>query len=432
MSAFLGMRGDGDWTTNQRPENWRQMMLYLYPNGSAPLTALMSMMGSESTDDPAFHWWTKTLPEQGGAVTGVFTDAQLSAAATSAAYAAGQVLYFQMAAANASEFREGHQGMAQKGSDFHFSYVGKVLDVVQNGSSSFVAMRLLEAVSITYPINSTNLLDVSGNMNPEGGTMPSALSYNPTEYFNYTQIFRTPLSITRTARKTRLRTGNGYVEAKRESLELHAIEMEKAFLFSVRSSGLGTNGKPERSTYGLRNFIIDNAPQNTDTYATNASYVDLPWASTSGGVKWLNEKLEQIFRFGSNQKMGLIGNLALLGIQRLAEASADINITPTTVAYGQRVLEWFTPFGTLFLKTHPIMSQKQALRQDLMIFEPENIKYRYVDDTFFVEDPQDRRNRNNSRDGTEEEYITEAGAEFHFPATMGYLSGLGVDGVCVS
>ncbi len=428
MAAFLGMRGDGDWATNQRPENWRQMIMLLYPNGSAPLTAILSMLGAESTDDPTYHWWTKDLPAQGGAVSNVFTDAGLSAAAPSTAIAAGVTLYFQLAESVADEFREGHQAMAQKGSDFHFAYVGKVTDVVKNGVSSYIALRLLEAVTSTYPVWSTDFLDVIGNMNPEGATMPNAIAYNPVEFFNYTQIFRTPLSITRTARKTRLRTGNGYQEAKREALELHAIEMEKAFMFSVRSTGTGSNGKPERSTWGLRDFILTNATSNVSNYQTSPGYGSVGWTAAAGGIKWLNEKLEIIFRHGSNEKLGLIGNQGLLGLNRLAQADASINITPLTVSYGIRVLEWITPFGTLFLKTHPLMSHRQALRRDVMIIEPDKLKYRYIDDTFFVSDPQDRKNRNNSRDGTEEEFITEAGMELHHPKAFGYLSGLGLDG----
>lgn len=52
---FLGMRGTGDWVTDQRPMNWRKQILKLYPNGQAPLTAILSMMGSESVNDPQFH-----------------------------------------------------------------------------------------------------------------------------------------------------------------------------------------------------------------------------------------------------------------------------------------------------------------------------------------------------------------------------------------
>ena len=51
MAGFLGMRGSGDWATDQRPYNWREMILRSYPNGTAPLTAMMSMFSSEKTDD---------------------------------------------------------------------------------------------------------------------------------------------------------------------------------------------------------------------------------------------------------------------------------------------------------------------------------------------------------------------------------------------
>src|SRR5215469_4439331 len=63
--AIQGLRTDENFLTTQRPQNWRQTMLLLYPNSSeiakAPLTALTSLMKSESTDDPVFHWFQKTL-----------------------------------------------------------------------------------------------------------------------------------------------------------------------------------------------------------------------------------------------------------------------------------------------------------------------------------------------------------------------------------
>ena len=48
MAGFLGMRGSGDFTVSgQRPKNWREMILYLYPNGDAPLTAILAKMASD-------------------------------------------------------------------------------------------------------------------------------------------------------------------------------------------------------------------------------------------------------------------------------------------------------------------------------------------------------------------------------------------------
>jgi hypothetical protein len=54
MGAFLGMRGTGSWATDQRPKSYRELILMLYPNGTAPLTAIMSKLKSEVVTDPEF------------------------------------------------------------------------------------------------------------------------------------------------------------------------------------------------------------------------------------------------------------------------------------------------------------------------------------------------------------------------------------------
>lgn len=424
--AFLGMRGSGDWAPNERPENWRETILFLYPNGSSPLTAISSMMGSEGTDDPVFHWWTKQLPEQGGDVSDVYDDAAL-ATATSSSKSDGDVVYVNVAEELASEFRRGHTAQLHQEGELNTEVKGEVEDVALNGSNSYVALRIHDGASTSQLDSNTLDIDVIGNVNAEGAEMPESRSYDPVEYENFTQIWRTALSITRTARATRLRTGDAYDERKRETLELHAIEMEKSTLWSYKSSKIGANGKPKRTTQGLIPFIKQNAPENVDSYVSNADFTGTAWLAQNGGELWLHEQLERIFRFGKPEKLGLIGNQGLLAINRLAKNSADVNIEPMTVAYGIRVLEWITPFGTLYLKTHPLFNNRSMMRRDLVVMEPDNMTFRFVDDTFFIDDPQDQRNRNNSKDGTEEEYLTEGGYEFHHPQTMGYLTDLGLD-----
>src|SRR3990172_13363494 len=61
MAAIAGLRGTGDWGTDERPKNFREYILWRDPNGMAPLTALLSKMGSESTNDPEFSWWEEQL-----------------------------------------------------------------------------------------------------------------------------------------------------------------------------------------------------------------------------------------------------------------------------------------------------------------------------------------------------------------------------------
>ena len=42
--AFAGLRGTGDWGTDERPKNFRELILWRDPNGTTPLTAIMSRL----------------------------------------------------------------------------------------------------------------------------------------------------------------------------------------------------------------------------------------------------------------------------------------------------------------------------------------------------------------------------------------------------
>ena len=80
----LGMRGTGSFAADHRPVNYREKYLMLEPNGSAPLTAILSMLPSEATDDQEFHNFRKDLPSftftHSGAVSGTSASGASKAA----------------------------------------------------------------------------------------------------------------------------------------------------------------------------------------------------------------------------------------------------------------------------------------------------------------------------------------------------------------
>lgn len=421
--AFLGMRGTGDWATDERPLNWRQGILYEYPNGSAPLTALLSKMPEEQVDDPQFHWWTKILSSQGGAITAVYTNVGLSTLYISGGVA-GNTVYCKMAEVVADEFRVGHQVLLRDADHLDVDVNTKVTAVVKNGSNSYIACKLLEADDngATTDLTNVDTALIIGNINPEGGPIPESVAYDPTKWFNYTQIFRNALDITRTSRKTRLRTEDAYKEMKRESLEYHSIEMEKAFLFGIASEFTGSNGKPERTTMGLIPAIKSGAAGNVNDYTLNTTYSADSWLIS--GEEWLDSMLEVIFRYGSMEKMAFAGSGAILGINRLAKSSGQIQLQPMTPAYGMKVMQWITPFGVLYLKTHPLFSFDATTRNAMVIFEPGELRYKYIDDTMFMGMDQTKVSTSGERiDGTKEEWLTECGLEYHHPNKFGFLSG---------
>jgi len=426
--AFLGMRGTGDWVTNQRPENWRQQILYLYPNGTAPLTAMLSMMGNESTNDPHYHWWTENVGSVGGTVNGVFTLPDLSAV-----YAAGGVtgdtLYITVAAALAQQIRGGHQVLLRDASNYRVDVNAKVVvDSIINGANSILTVELLENDDngVTSDLSDCDTILVIGNINAEGAEMTTSVHQDPVEYSNYAQIFRNTLDVTRTAMKTKLRTGDDYQRMKRDVLEYHSIEMEQSSFFGIRTLRTGTNGKPERTTQGILSFTRQFAPANVDDYTLNPNYAGQTWLN--GGELWMDTFLEQLFRYGSNEKLVFAGSGAILGINRLAKSAGQINLTPETMAYGLKVWKWITPFGNIFMKTHPLFSFQPTTRNMLVIMEPKNMRMRYIDDTMFIADKMEKQNTGHNRvDGKKEEYLTEMGYEFHHPLTFGIMNSVGLD-----
>lgn len=425
--AFLGMRGTGDFVANQAPENWREGYLRLYPNGMAPLTAMLSKMKSEALKDgPVFHWWTKAFPNQRATVTGVYTTNDLGTAYVNGGVA-GTELFVKMGQDDASHFRAGHQVLLRDASDSRVDVNSYVVSVTRNGAGSYLAVKLLEADdnSTAHDLSDCDTALICGNGSPEGSVMPDSVAYDPVEIYNYAQITQTSLEITRTAMRTGLRTPDAYKEAVREALELHSVEQERNIFHGVRYSTTGANGKPMRFTQGIIPTIREYASTNVSNYSLEAGYAGKTWLQA--GEEWLDAMLEKVFRYGGSERMCYVGNGALLGIQKLIKATGQFTFTPTTQSYGIKVLEWVTPFGVVYLKTHPLFSMEETTRNMMVILEPKNVIYRYVDDTFFKPDKSEKMGGLAAFDGRKEGYLTEAGYEYHYPQAWGLLDGVGVD-----
>jgi len=141
--------------------------------------------------------------------------------------------------------------------------------------------------------------------------------------------------------------------------------------------------------------------------------------------------MEQRFRFGTADRLVRCGSGVIKAVNKLVRAGSHMDITPMTTSYGLKVAEWHTNYGTLYFKTHPLMSQEQSTRRMAIILPPSNIKFRYIDDTVFygegergVAAPGTNYGRVDARN---EEYLTEAGFEFQFPDMFMILNGWGND-----
>ena len=330
-----------------------------------------------------------------------------------------------MSAADVAQFVAGKEVLLRLSTDYRLDTVGKVTAVTVAGASSYLTVTMLEADDngTGTTLANANVVLIIGSVHEEGVDRPGSVAYDVTKVTNYTQIFRNSLRISRTAQETRLRTKDAYNEAKREVLELHSIEIEKAFMWGIATENTGT--LPIRTTAGLIPFIKTYAAANCNDYTLNTSYNGKTWLEN--GQDWLDTMLAQIFQYGASERMGFCGYKALLGINQLAKSVGQWNFTAQSTDYGIKVVTWTTSFGVLHLKTHPLFSYESTNQRSLVIFEPSRLKYRFVTDTMFKPDKSQSEGGNSGADAKQEEFLTEAGLEFHHAETCGYLNGLGSD-----
>src|SRR5215207_6534813 len=266
---ILGMRTTANFVANQRPENWRETIALLYPRSAevrkAPLTALTAVMKEKSTDDPVFHWWEKELNNRRFLVTADF--------GVTAGGAAGNITV---------DATYNPATTVKKNDVLLVEHTGEIMIVSADPTATNTIPVLRGAntggtgLAITLATAGTNpYLMVIGSAFEEGSDAPTGVQFDPLERSNYCQIFRSTLEFTRTATKTKLRTGNAVKEAKRECLEFFSVDMERAFWFSKKGSGT-VNGKPRRMTSGVIEQIQTSASANVIT-ADATTGVDMDW-----------------------------------------------------------------------------------------------------------------------------------------------------------
>lgn len=433
MANFLGMRGTLDWATNEDPQNWRQGIFRLKPNGKAQILSMLSMMGefgsmstaaSKSKGIPStqHNWWTQKYVAASGAVTGVYTDSTLATAYTSGG-AAGDTVYIKGAEATMDRFRIGHQAMVMLTTDNTMYVTGKVTDVVRNGASSYIRFLLLEADdnSGSNDMSNADRVLVIGNINAQGGRLPANLKKNPTQLSNVPQIFRTPISLTNSALTQVLRTEDPYTKEKRDGMDDHAAEIEWATIFGVRSERTGENGKPEYTMDGLVSFIRANT-SNVYDYRTDTDFSGKTWVE--GGQEWIEKVLEVQARYNSDGYLLECGGKALTGLGDLARTYGHINLEPGDLGYGIKTIDWMSNHFSepLHFRQHPLMAIEDYAQNMVLGIPPGELTYLPVKgrDTDLLKNRQA-----NDEDAQIDEFLTECTIQVDNPDKFFVLFGFG-------
>lgn len=396
MASIAGLRGTGDWGTDERPKDFRETILWLDPNGQAPLQGLMSKMGSESTSDPEFSWWEEKLTHNR-----VQVQAEALAGATT----------LTLGTDEAWGCVAGDLFMVETAGGIWTNEIVKVNTDPVAGNAIVVTRGFAGTTAAT--IDANTYLTAIGTAFAEGSLAPKSSTRNPTKLNNFCQIFKKSYEVTKTTDATKARTGNALQNDKKRRMFDYHRDMEMAMIYGVKSEVTGANGKPERTMGGLLSFITTHRTQ------------------FGGGGTTLNEDnlinfFAQMFDYdgqgAGNQRLAFVGNTALTAINRLARNSSSTRLNFDKVAtpvYGMNFTRWVLPQGEIFFKTHPLFNVHPELSKAMMCINPRGIKERALRATKAENDIQQV-----GQDSIKGQWIGEIGLEVNHEETMAFAGGI--------
>lgn len=391
-AAIQGMRGTGEFTTDFRPTNYRELYTLMEPNGNAPLNAMLAMGQSESSDDPKFNNFRDELPDRklkinfGAGYNDTATSLTIDASDDNKYAISGAILVN----ANTGEVMQATADTT-----------GTTLTVTRNIGGT------------TLSITDNDDLFVAGYAAAEGANSPTAISFDATVAFNYLQIFRTAFQVTNTLKNTYLRTGDKKQEAQTKALKLHMSDIERAMIFGKRHEANGSTASPTRYTGGLLTSIT-NVIDIATAYATYGG----AGAGQMSEVGLDTLLIDTVFKFGSKQKIAFVGTGVANKIQQIGKA----RWAPTSFegAYGINLVQYKTFAGDLLVHLHPQFRQIPGMTNAMIIVDFPYLNYRYLQnrDTNLLENRQ-----SNDADGEKLEYLTECGLELLQDKVHTYVKG---------
>lgn len=342
--AVLGLRGTGDFSTDERPKDFREFILFREPNGDAPIFALTSKTSKRTVTDPQYYWWNEPqdlvrlqVNQSGGHGS---TDTVINVDSGDPTASNSGISY-----GTASHLKEGDL-LLYEAADTS-SFVHEIIEVVAVlGDTQFVVSR---GAAGTTPaaIADDGKLTLIGSVYAEGTAAPDAVSRNPLKYTNYTQIFKDSYELTGTVLATATRTGEPWSNDKKRKMWDHSRAIELSMLWGKPSEVTGSNGKPKRTMGGLRNQIPSG---NQYIYSTGTTWFDLI------------DRISPLFSFTSksgDERAAFIGNGALNALNKIiaADANSEIQWQGIQSVYGMNFRVLQMPQGRILLKTHPLLSR---------------------------------------------------------------------------
>ena len=360
MSGIQGLRGTGDWGTDERPKDFREGILRFNPNGTAPIYALSSRAGKRKTTDPEFAWWA-----EGNVIIRLQVNGALASGDTLISVDTADPTASTLSAnlGTATNLKPGDILLCEPAVD-SATFNQELIEVDTVMSDTQFTARRGAGGTTAASIADNIWLTVIGSAYAEGTGVPRAVTRNPIKFKNFIQIFKDTYELTGTADKTKTRTNNNFSEDKKRKMYKHSEDIEFSIMFGRQAETVGDNGKPKRFMGGLREFI---PTANVTVFAgpvTPASLLDA---------------LAPAFNFttsgSGNERVMFAGNQALIELSKAFSNEVVYNVNNTVKVYGMDFQEFLLPNGRVLMKSHPLLSIHGLYKKSAFLVDFASIKW---------------------------------------------------------
>jgi len=392
MAVIYGNRSTENVLQSNR---WRDIapVIYNLRPDETPFSVLISKIRKSMTVDPKFEWFGKEPRSDADAVN------------NGAGYAAGAT---SIVVDNADKFLPGDLVRVIDGTTGAYEELMRVTAVV-TGTNTLTVERGVGSTS-AGAIADDDILLIVGDAQPEGSDIPDGLSQLATEYYNYTQIFRTSSEYTRTFLQTKLRADDSEVKRRREEKSReHKRKIEKMLFWGERGISGAGGAAPNRKSGGLYWFIQQAIAGGVDNTQ-----------SQSGGTMTevqLETFLEtKAFEYGGKEKMAFCSPRVISVINNLHRGK--IELTNMVNEFGINIVKWHSPHGTLNFVRHKLFNYG-IFEKAMMVVDMDEVSLRYVGDS----DMQFRTDIGvEGQDSYTDDWLSEVGLMVQRPETLALLT----------
>lgn len=259
----------------------------------------------------------------------------------------------------------GDSTLYQAGTKFVVDATGEVL-IVDSIASSQIDVTKIGSGNITAGTVAT--VHFLGDSFEQGSSSATAKSVNKERAYNYTEIQKRAVHLTRSQKATAEYGGQDWDRNKLDRMEEFKFNLEMSLLKGIRGSGTGVqNGSFTQY-------------QSGGMFDTTAAFIynNYQYSGSAPSESWFfNTFLKGVFAKGTSRKRLYAGSNLIQAINDYSKVKTQTKVEATE--YGVDIQKIKCPFGMLDLVWHPLMDgdvfANQGVALDMGI---DTVKYRYL------------------------------------------------------